>query len=155
MGASVKINRRRVIAMGGAVAAATALGTPQPATAAPAYDVTVSTVSGDRTRMSMHIMGAEPIGAITARIHDSDGSVLATLTQFGMIAGTPTDSWWHGDEHVALPRLDRYDVSVEITAAAGGATYTARFPQVFIYYANTFFDDLTVTHLSSMSTTEK
>ncbi|MCP2323309.1 hypothetical protein HDA40_001816 [Hamadaea flava] len=141
----MKINRRRVIAMGGAVAAATALASPRPAAAAPAYDVTVSTVSGDRTRMSLHIMGADPVGAITARIHDTDGSVLATLTRFSMIAGTPTDSRWHGDEHVALPRLDRYDVSVEITAAAGGDPYTARFPKVFIYYANTFFDDLTVT----------
>ncbi|NUT20914.1 MAG: hypothetical protein HOV77_17175 [Hamadaea sp.] len=139
------MNRRRVIAVGGAVVVATALGSEQSATAAPAYTVTVSTVVGDRTRMSLHVMGSEPVGSIKADIRDNDGSVLATLTDFRLKSGTPTDSWWQSADHASLPRLDVYDVTVEIVAATGGDPFVGQCPRSLGYYADTFFDDLSIT----------
>ncbi|MCP2322292.1 hypothetical protein HDA40_000799 [Hamadaea flava] len=138
----MKINRRQVLAVGSAVAAATALGSQQPAAAAIAYDVAINSIWNDSSRMWIKIVGSVPVGAIAAHVLDSDGSVLATLRDFTLTYGTTSDGQWTSNDHAALPRLGSYDVAVDINGAASGETYHQVLPHAFRYFAHTFFEDL-------------
>ncbi|NUT32514.1 MAG: hypothetical protein HOV79_05505 [Hamadaea sp.] len=139
----MKVSRRQALIVTGAATVA-ALESSRRATAAVAYDVNVFEAATDRTVMVVRAKGAVPVDRFRATVLDADGTALVTLTTFEMSYGSATDGTWRSVDRVALARLGRYDVLLEVYGVGETEPYRQKFTQAYDYFAQSFVEELSV-----------